>query len=96
VNIQYLKTDFLVVGGGTAGTMAGIKAKQASPESDVLILEKANIRRSGAIAMGMDGVNTAVIPVIPPQSSTPAKLPSPTTASSTRKQSTKPGAWALK
>jgi succinate dehydrogenase/fumarate reductase flavoprotein subunit len=62
VNIQYLKTDFLVVGGGTAGTMAGIKAKQASPESDVLILEKANIRRSGAIAMGMDGVNTAVIP----------------------------------
>jgi succinate dehydrogenase/fumarate reductase flavoprotein subunit len=62
VTIQYLKTDFLVVGGGTAGTMAAIKAKQASPESDVLILEKANIRRSGAIAMGMDGVNTAVIP----------------------------------
>ena len=62
MNIQYLKTDFLVVGGGTAGTMAAIKAKQASPESDILILEKANIRRSGAIAMGMDGVNTAVIP----------------------------------
>jgi succinate dehydrogenase/fumarate reductase flavoprotein subunit len=62
VNIQYLKTDFLVVGGGTAGTMAAIKAKQASPGSNVLILEKANIRRSGAIAMGMDGVNTAVIP----------------------------------
>lgn len=62
MNIQYLKTDFLVVGGGTAGTMAAIKAKQASPESEVLILEKANIRRSGAIAMGMDGVNTAVIP----------------------------------
>ncbi|WP_245939688.1 hypothetical protein [Stenomitos frigidus] len=29
---------------------------------DVLILEKSNIRRSGAIVMGMDGVNTAVIP----------------------------------
>ena len=62
MNIQTLKTDFLVIGGGTAGTMAGIKAKQANPEADVLILEKANIRRSGAIAMGMDGVNTAVIP----------------------------------
>lgn len=62
MNTQYLKTDFLVIGGGTAGTMAAIKAKQASPESEVLILEKANIRRSGAIAMGMDGVNTAVIP----------------------------------
>ncbi|MEO1636780.1 MAG: fumarate reductase/succinate dehydrogenase flavoprotein subunit [Cyanobacteria bacterium J06631_9] len=62
MNIQTLKTDFLVIGGGTAGTMAGIKAKQANPDADVLILEKANIRRSGAIAMGMDGVNTAVIP----------------------------------
>lgn len=59
---QRLQTDILVIGGGTAGTMAGIKAKQANPNGDVLILEKANIRRSGAIAMGMDGVNTAVIP----------------------------------
>lgn len=59
---QWLQTDVLVIGGGTAGTMAAIKAKQANPEADVLVLEKANIRRSGAIAMGMDGVNTAVIP----------------------------------
>lgn len=59
---QWMKTDVLIVGGGTAGTMAAIKAKQANPQGDVLILEKANIRRSGAIAMGMDGVNTAVIP----------------------------------
>lgn len=62
MNTQWMQTDVLVIGGGTAGTMAGIKAKQANPEGDVLILEKANIRRSGAIAMGMDGVNTAVIP----------------------------------
>lgn len=62
MNTQWMKTDVLVIGGGTAGTMAAIKAKQANPEADVLILEKANIRRSGAIAMGMDGVNTAVIP----------------------------------
>ncbi|MEH2305830.1 fumarate reductase/succinate dehydrogenase flavoprotein subunit [Nostoc sp.] len=62
INTQRIKTDVLVIGGGTAGTMAGIKAKQANPDAEVLILEKANIRRSGAIAMGMDGVNTAVIP----------------------------------
>ncbi len=62
INTQRLITDVLVIGGGTAGTMAGIKAKQTNPDRDVLILEKANIRRSGAIAMGMDGVNTAVIP----------------------------------
>ncbi len=64
INTQTIKTDILIIGGGTAGTMAAIKAKQANPEADVLILEKANIRRSGAIAMGMDGVNTAVIPGI--------------------------------
>lgn len=62
VNTQWMQTDVLIIGGGTAGTMAAIKAKQANPDGDVLILEKANIRRSGAIAMGMDGVNTAVIP----------------------------------
>jgi len=62
MNTQWIKTDVLVIGGGTAGTMAAIKAKQAHPDAEVLILEKANIRRSGAIAMGMDGVNTAVIP----------------------------------
>ncbi len=59
---QQIQTDILVIGGGTAGTMAAIKAKQANPFVEILILEKANIRRSGAIAMGMDGVNTAVIP----------------------------------
>lgn len=64
INTQWIKTDVLIIGGGTAGTMAAIKAKQGNPEADVLILEKANIRRSGAIAMGMDGVNTAVIPGI--------------------------------
>lgn len=62
MNTQWMKADVLVIGGGTAGTMAAIKAKQANPDAEVLVLEKANIRRSGAIAMGMDGVNTAVIP----------------------------------
>ena len=62
MEIINIEVDFLVVGGGTAGSMAAVKAKQKSPDSSVLVLEKANIRRSGAIAMGMDGVNTAVIP----------------------------------
>ncbi|MED4602179.1 fumarate reductase/succinate dehydrogenase flavoprotein subunit [Paenibacillus validus] len=55
-------TDVLIVGGGTAGTMAAIKAKQANPDVQVLVLDKADIRRSGAISMGMDGLNNAVIP----------------------------------
>jgi len=54
--------DVLVVGGGTAGPMAAVKAKQANPKLNVLLLEKANVKRSGAICMGMDGLNNAVIP----------------------------------
>lgn len=55
-----LECDVLVIGGGTAGTMAALTA--AENGARVLLLEKAHVRHSGALAMGMDGVNNAVIP----------------------------------
>lgn len=57
-----IDTDILVIGGGAAGSVAAIKAKEASPQATVTLLEKADIRRSGNICMGMDGLNNAVIP----------------------------------
>jgi len=54
------RCDVLVIGGGTAGSMAALSAAQHGAE--VLLLEKAHVRHSGALAMGMDGVNNAVIP----------------------------------
>jgi succinate dehydrogenase/fumarate reductase flavoprotein subunit/HEAT repeat protein len=57
---EELSCDVLVIGGGTAGTMAALTA--AEHGKDVLLLEKAHVRHSGALAMGMDGVNNAVIP----------------------------------
>ena len=56
------EVDVLVIGGGTAGPMAAVKAKQANPALRVMLLEKANVKRSGAISMGMDGLNNAVVP----------------------------------
>src|SRR5215510_8662237 len=57
-----LDADVLVIGGGSAGSVAAIKAKEAMPDAVVLVLEKANVKRSGAISMGMDGLNNAIIP----------------------------------
>jgi len=59
---ETLECDVLVIGGGTAGPMAAVRAKQANPDLKVVVLEKANVKRSGAISMGMDGLNNAVIP----------------------------------
>ena len=42
--------------------MAAIRARRKNPNGSVILLEKANVKRSGAIAMGMDGLNNTVIP----------------------------------
>ena len=59
---EYLDADVLVIGGGTGGPMAAIRAKEANPNLRVVLMEKANVKRSGAVSMGMDGLNNAVIP----------------------------------
>jgi succinate dehydrogenase/fumarate reductase flavoprotein subunit len=60
--ISEVSCDVLVIGGGTAGPMAALKAKKKNPNATVILLEKANVKRSGAISMGMDGLNNAIIP----------------------------------
>jgi succinate dehydrogenase/fumarate reductase flavoprotein subunit len=60
--LSEVQCDVLVIGGGTAGPMAAIKARKKDPNASVILLEKANVKRSGAISMGMDGLNNSVIP----------------------------------
>ncbi len=57
-----LETDILIIGGGSAGSLAAIVAKEQNPDAKVLVIEKGEIHRSGSIAMGMDALNIVVQP----------------------------------
>jgi adenylylsulfate reductase subunit A len=63
--INRIKTDILIIGGGTAGCLAGIFAKQKAAHLDVVILEKANIMRSGCLTMGLNAVNAHLVDSTP-------------------------------
>jgi len=64
VDWQRIETDVLVVGGGSAGCMAAVHAKDADPSLDVTVMEKGALRSGGAIAMGMDALNIVAVPGI--------------------------------
>ncbi len=57
-----VQADVLIVGGGSAGAMAAIRAKQLNPRQRVVIFEKGDIKYSGCIARGMDALNIVAIP----------------------------------
>ena len=59
---RVVEADVLVIGGGSAGCIAAIKAKEANPGLRVVVMEKACLSRSGAIAMGMDALNVVAVP----------------------------------
>ncbi|MDF2633750.1 MAG: fumarate reductase/succinate dehydrogenase flavoprotein domain protein [Pelosinus sp.] len=55
-----LKTDILIIGGGTAGCYAGITIAENS-SAKVIIAEKANIKRSGCLAAGVNALNAYIV-----------------------------------
>ena len=57
---KFLTADLLIVGGGTAGCYAAITAARRSPETQILIVEKANILRSGCLAAGVNALNAYI------------------------------------
>ena len=54
-NKKILHTDILIIGGGTAGCYAALTIREKSDYS-IIIAEKANIKRSGCLAAGVNAI----------------------------------------
>lgn len=57
-----LETDILILGGGAAGCYAAMTVQKQAPDAKILILEKADIRRSGCLAAGVNALNAYIVP----------------------------------
>ena len=59
-NKKILHTDILIIGGGTAGCYAALTIRENSDYS-IIIAEKANIKRSGCLAAGVNAINAYIV-----------------------------------
>lgn len=60
LQLKQIHTDVLIIGGGTAGCYAALTISRNSGLS-VLIAEKANIKRSGCLAAGVNAINAYIV-----------------------------------
>ena len=56
-----LRTDVLIIGGGTAGCYAALTIGKAS-DARIIVAEKAHIKRSGCLAAGVNAINCYILP----------------------------------
>lgn len=59
-NKKILHTDILIIGGGTAGCYAALTIREQSDYS-IVIAEKANFKRSGCLAAGVNAINAYIV-----------------------------------
>lgn len=62
IEIEEVDCDLLIIGGGNAGCFVAVEAARLDPNIKTVIMEKAEITRSGACSAGMDAINTYIPP----------------------------------
>lgn len=67
LEVKRLETDILIIGGGTAGCFSALTIAESS-SARVLIAEKANIKRSGCLAAGVNALNAYIVKGQTPES----------------------------
>ena len=60
LQVKHLHTDVLIIGGGTAGCYAALTIRRNSG-LNILVAEKANIKRSGCLAAGVNAINAYIV-----------------------------------
>lgn len=64
MKVERIQTDILIIGGGTAGCYAALTASEQitakNARAKILIAEKANIKRSGCLAAGVNAINAYI------------------------------------
>lgn len=60
MKIEKITSDVLIIGGGTAGCYCAIKLAEEDPSLRITIVEKANIKRSGCLAAGVNALNAYI------------------------------------
>ena len=66
LQVKHLHTDVLIIGGGIAGCYAALTISRNS-DASVLVAEKANIKRSGCLAAGVNAINAYIVKGRKPQ-----------------------------
>ena len=66
LQVKQIDTDVLIIGGGTAGCYAALTISRNS-DASVLVAEKANIKRSGCLAAGVNAINAYIVKGRKPQ-----------------------------
>ncbi len=57
IKTKYVDSDILVIGGGFGGCGAAYEARYWARNAKIVLVEKANIERSGAVAHGLSAIN---------------------------------------
>ena len=62
MEVKRIEADILIAGGGAAGCYSAITLAEEHPELSVVLVDKANIQRSGCLAAGVNALNAYITP----------------------------------
>ena len=60
MEIKQQAADVLIIGGGAAGCYAAFTMADQDPDLSIILVDKANIKRSGCLAAGVNALNAYI------------------------------------